>query len=119
MPAPLPQGEGTGAEASPLPKTKKPKPRPRRTQVSDHRGGKGHMSLTEGVKLTLTALQCGRQCSSFDGLPDHLGRLIEDGRRNGEAQCLGRLQVEDQFELLRPLNGEVPWLRTLQDFVYG
>ena len=45
-------------------------------------------------------------------LPDHLGRLIEDSRRHRDAEGLSRLQVDDQVELVGPLNGEVTRLRT-------
>jgi len=38
---------------------------------------------------------------------DHLGGLIEDGRRDREAELLGCFQVDDQVELYRPLHGEV------------
>src|SRR6516225_9269107 len=50
--------------------------------------------------------------------PDHPGCLKEDGWRNRDAERLGRLQIDDQVDLLRPLNGEVARLCTLQDSVH-
>ncbi len=38
---------------------------------------------------------------------DHLGRLQEEGRRDREAELLGRLHVDAHVELPRPLNGEI------------
>src|SRR5262245_20301343 len=47
------------------------------------------------------------------GSPDHLVRLQENGRRNGEAQCLRGLQVDDQLELHGPLDGQLARLRAV------
>jgi hypothetical protein len=33
---------------------------------------------------------------------------------NGEAECFGGLEVYDEIELCRLLNGEITWLRALQ-----
>jgi hypothetical protein len=48
---------------------------------------------------------------------DHLGRLDEDGLREGEAQGLGGLHVDDQVEPGRLLHGDVRWLGPLQNLV--
>ena len=43
-------------------------------------------------------------------LLDHLVRLEQERRRDREAQGLGGLQVDDEFELHRPLHRQVPGL---------
>ena len=42
------------------------------------------------------------------GLPHHLGRLEEEDHGDGEAQGRSRLEVDDELELHRLLNREVP-----------
>jgi hypothetical protein len=49
------------------------------------------------------------------GSADHLGRLEEERRGDGEAQFFGGLEVEDQLELGGLLHGQVSGLGTLQD----
>src|SRR5688572_12337290 len=51
-------------------------------------------------------------------LLDDLGGLEQDVRGDGEAQGLGRLEVDDQLELPWLLDREVGRLRTLEDAVY-
>jgi len=49
--------------------------------------------------------------------PASLNNLIgagQDRRRDGEAECLGGFQIDDQFESRRLRNGQVGGLRTLQ-----
>src|SRR6266852_1434877 len=50
-------------------------------------------------------------------LVDHLVRAGEDRRRDGEAQCLCRLQVDDQLELRRLLHGQVGGLGAVRYFI--
>lgn len=47
-----------------------------------------------------------RSADRFIGPVQHL-------RRDRETELLGRLHVNDQLELYRPLHGEVRWLGTL------
>jgi hypothetical protein len=52
-------------------------------------------------------------CKVLDGprrSADHLGRLEEQGWRDGEAECLGGLQVDDQLERRGPLHRQVTGL---------
>ncbi len=49
---------------------------------------------------------------------NHLGRLIENIRRNRDAELLGRLEVDDQVELRRLLYGKICRFRTLEDLGY-
>src|SRR5216683_1053702 len=55
---------------------------------------------------------------SQTGLPDHLMRLEEECRGDGEAKGLGRLQVDDQFELRGLLYWQVARLCPFQDLVH-
>src|SRR5882762_7073894 len=48
---------------------------------------------------------------------DHLIRSQQQRRRDGEADGLGRLEVDDQLELRRLLDREIPRLRALEDLV--
>jgi hypothetical protein len=43
-------------------------------------------------------------------LPEHIGRLEEDGGGYGEAQCLGRFEVDHQLERGGLLDGQVSGL---------
>src|SRR5215470_18557446 len=52
------------------------------------------------------------------GLPDHLVRLEEEHRGNGQAEGLGGLQVDDQLELYRLLDREVGGFSAFQNLVY-
>ena len=56
--------------------------------------------------------RCIRKVAS---LPDHLIRLEEDHRGDGQAQFLRGLQVDDQLELHGPFHREIGWLGTLED----
>jgi hypothetical protein len=49
------------------------------------------------------------------GLSDHLGGLEEERRRDGEAQGLGGLEVDDQLELAGLLDGQVSRFGAFQD----
>jgi len=49
---------------------------------------------------------------------DHLVRLEEERRGNREAEGLGDLEVDDQFQLHEPLNGQVTRPGTFQDLVH-
>ena len=71
--------------------------------------------IAEGIWLTQCA---GSVVGNDDGLPDHFGRLIEDDRRNRDAELLGRLQVDSQIEFLGPLHGEVCGVGPFQDLVH-
>ena len=48
-------------------------------------------------------------------LLDHLVGTIYQRDRNVDAKCLGCLQVDDQLEFGRLLDGKVRWLRALED----
>ena len=49
---------------------------------------------------------------------DHLIRPQQQRRRDGEAEGLGRLEVDDQFELRGLLDGEVGGFRAFEDLVH-
>jgi DDE_Tnp_1-associated len=49
---------------------------------------------------------------------NHLVRLKQDGGGNGEAEGLGRLQVDDQLKLHRLLDGQVGGLGPLEELVH-
>ena len=51
------------------------------------------------------------------GSANHLVRFEEVERRDGEAEGLGGLEVNDEFELHRLFDGEIGRLGTLKDFV--
>jgi len=48
---------------------------------------------------------------------DHLGRLQQDLGWNCQAEHLGRLEVDDQFELPRLLDGKIRWFGAFRDLV--
>src|SRR5262249_11519410 len=48
---------------------------------------------------------------------EDLRGLLQHRRRYRQSERLGRLQVDDEVELCGDLNGEVAWLRALQDLV--
>jgi hypothetical protein len=52
------------------------------------------------------------------GSANHLVRLEEHGRRNGEAERLGGLEVDHQLELRGLLHREVGGLGALEDLVH-
>ena len=74
------------------------------------------MSLGPGHRDTRRAYPLAKQPHG-DTLPDHPGRLIEDGRRNRNAELLGRLQVDDKVEFRRSLNGQLTWVSTIEDAI--
>src|SRR6266404_5040112 len=49
---------------------------------------------------------------------DHLIRPLQERRRDGQAKRLGGLEVDDQLEPRRPLDGQVAGLRTLENLVH-
>jgi hypothetical protein len=51
--------------------------------------------------------QCGRQSSSLTSSPDHLVRLEKERWGNREAEGLGGLEVDDQFELRHVITGAI------------
>jgi hypothetical protein len=52
------------------------------------------------------------------GLLDHLGRLEEERGGDGQAERLGRLEVDDEIEGRGSLNGQIPRLGPFEDLVY-
>src|SRR6266571_2938796 len=50
-------------------------------------------------------------------LLDHLVRLEEDRRRNGEPQGQGGFEVDDEHELHRLLHGKIGGLCSFEDFI--
>src|SRR5215470_677819 len=52
------------------------------------------------------------------GLPDHLVRLEQQRRRDGETEGLGGLEVDDQLELRGLLHGQIRGLGPLQDPIH-
>ena len=55
---------------------------------------------------------------SFGVSLDHFIRLVQHIRRNRQADLLGNLEIDDQFELRWLLNGKVSRLGTFEDLVY-
>jgi len=53
-----------------------------------------------------------------DTLSDHPGCLAEDDWRDRDPERLGGLQVDDEIELDRLLDGKVSRFGALEDFVY-
>ena len=51
------------------------------------------------------------------GLLDHLVRSLEKRLRDGEAECLRRLEIDDQLEFRGLLDRQIGRLGALQDFV--
>src|SRR5262249_49347199 len=51
-------------------------------------------------------------------LLDHLVRLDENARRDGNPESLGGLEVDDQLKLGGLLDGQVSWLGTFENFVH-
>src|SRR5207249_4760559 len=51
-------------------------------------------------------------------LANHLIRLEEEGRREGEAERLGGLEVDNQLELMGALHRQVGRFSAFQDFVH-
>src|SRR5262245_36565036 len=51
-------------------------------------------------------------------LRDHLVRPRQQRRRDGQSESLGGLQVDDQLELRRLLDGKLARLGALEDLVY-
>src|SRR5438128_12555405 len=49
--------------------------------------------------------------------PDNLVRSDQERLGNGQAEGLGRFEVDHQLKFCRLLHGEVSRLRTLEDFV--
>jgi hypothetical protein len=49
---------------------------------------------------------------------DHFVRAQQQRLRDGESECLGSLEIDDQLELPGLLNGEIGCLSTSQDLVY-
>src|SRR6266567_6061851 len=49
---------------------------------------------------------------------DHFVRLQDQLLRNGQPDRLGGLQVDDELDPRRLLDGQVPGLRALEDLVY-
>src|SRR5215510_7918681 len=48
---------------------------------------------------------------------DYLVGTPEQGRGNRQVQCFGGLQIDDEFELRRLLDGEIPGFGAPQDLV--
>ena len=51
-------------------------------------------------------------------LSDYLVRQEQERRRDGDPECLGGLQVDDQLELHGLLHGQVRGLGALQNLVH-
>src|SRR5262245_27412572 len=52
-----------------------------------------------------------------DPLFDHLVSAGEDGRRHGEADGLGGLEIDHQLVLCRHLHRKIGWLLALEDAI--
>jgi len=71
------------------------------TVIGSTRLGSLFLTLpTRGLTGQQVISSPGRRGGSFD----HLVGEIEHARRNGEAQCLGRLEIDDQRIFRRVLN---------------
>src|ERR1700730_1082160 len=59
----------------------------------------------------------GCMVASFVSLLDHLIRSLQERGRDRQPEGIGGLEVNDQLELRRLLNGKINGLRPLQDLV--
>src|SRR5262245_33793379 len=50
--------------------------------------------------------------------PNHLVRPRQHVGRNGQADLLGRFEIDDELELHWLLDRKIGWLGTLQDFIH-
>src|SRR5262252_6908692 len=79
------------------------------------------MSLPLATRIPLSAPRSPfhKPCNlSWACLAEHLVRLDEVRRRDGEVEGLGRLEVDDQLELRGLLHWQVGGLGAFQDLVY-
>jgi hypothetical protein len=67
--------------------------------------------------ISSSAIRLETLFSRGHSLPNHLDGLEEQGRRDGEAQGLGSLEVDDQLERHGLLDGEVARRGAFEDFV--
>src|SRR5258708_31894537 len=65
-------------------------------------------------RLPLLGLVVGALLRSLD----HPIRPLQERRRDRQAERLGGLEVDHQFELGRLLDGEVNWFRALEDLIH-
>jgi hypothetical protein len=84
--------------------------KPAKSVASANRVRTSFTPVRNEADLTLTWMTAG--------LPDHLRCLEEDGGGNGEAQRLGRLQVDHELEGHRLLDRQIGRLGALQDLIH-
>src|SRR6516165_10305212 len=93
-----------------LPRRRRPAPPPPRYAIT------GAHLATVGTEADWATVAVRVSVSSWlTSSPDHLIGLEEERRGDGQAQCLSRLEVDDQLERHGLLHGHVRRLGTVQD----
>src|SRR5437016_5773856 len=84
--------------------------------LSDHQEGAPHRRSSHGCAPWYLCYAPAHVPLS-PHLLDHLVRLEQDRRGDGEAEGLGGLEVDHQLELYRLLHGEISRFGPLQDLI--
>src|SRR5262245_42591938 len=77
------------------------------------------MPIMKCPRIVYTDLN-GLFCKVLDGplmSADDLSRLEEEGRRDGQPQVLGGLEIDDEFEGCRPFHWQVGRFGAVQDAI--
>src|SRR5207248_2040603 len=96
------------------------RPRPARTRV----GSSGPSAAPRGVARSMARWGMGVKVLSVQPgatgpeLPDDVGDLEQNRGRERDAQGLGRLLVDREFEPSRLLDGQITWLHAFENLVH-